>query len=311
MNKTTKIHEVEKPKTAMGIMAARCSVDPIKLHDTLKNTVFKKATDEELLALVVTANVYELNPLLKEMYAFPAKGGGIVPVVGFDGWMKIINRQPNFDGLRVRFSDDGKEATCKIYLKDRSHPVEVTEYLDECKRNTEPWNTMPKRMLRHKVIMQAGRVAFGIGGIQDEDEAHDTMRNVTKSKSRVEVRDDYQPPNGSEPQQNTVDVSSESVDPNPDKSPAQGRQKKDRYHRDCIIKSIKGHQSESSNDFWWITIDVGQRSVDLITFSSTLSERVAVDLGKKAKVTFTLGAKGVYQMEDYKLLEIEQEGGLI
>jgi len=161
-------------------MAARCNVDPNKLHATLKNTVFKGATDDELLALVVTANTYELNPLLKELYAFPKKGGGITPMVGVDGWLKIANRQPNFDGMEVEVFGDGKtptHATCTIYLKDRSRPVRITEYFDECKRGTDPWNQMPKRMLRNKAMIQAIRVAFGIGGIHDEDEAADIARN--------------------------------------------------------------------------------------------------------------------------------------
>lgn len=162
-------------------MASRCNVDPAKLHSTLKNTVFKGATDDELLALVVTANTYELNPILKELYAFPKKGGGITPMVGVDGWIKIANRQPNFDGMDVEVYGDGKtptHATGTIYLKDRSHPVKVTEYFEECKRNTDPWNQMPRRMLRNKAIIQAIRLAFGVSGIHDEDEARDISGQV-------------------------------------------------------------------------------------------------------------------------------------
>ena len=66
--------------SAINLMASRLSVEPAKLYDTLKSTVFQKATNEELLALVVVANEYGLNPFLKELYAFPAKGGGIVPI---------------------------------------------------------------------------------------------------------------------------------------------------------------------------------------------------------------------------------------
>ena len=45
---------------------------------------------------------------------------------------------------------------------------------------------MPRRMLRNKVIVQAIRVAFGIGGIYDEDEATDiTVRNITKPEKAV------------------------------------------------------------------------------------------------------------------------------
>ena len=185
---TTTTH-APKP-SAMQLMASRCNVDPAKLHQTLKSTVFKGATDEEMLALVVTANTYQLNPLLKEMYAFPKKGGGIVPMVGVDGWLKIANRQDNYDGMSVEVFGDGKtptHATCEIYLKNRAHPVKVTEYFEECRRNTDPWNQMPRRMIRNKVMIQAIRVAFGIGGIFDEDEATDIAgtRNVTPKPALI------------------------------------------------------------------------------------------------------------------------------
>lgn len=181
--------QTPKP-SAMQLMASRCNVDPAKLHQTLKSTVFKGATDEEMLALVVTANTYQLNPILKEMYAFPKKGGGIVPMVGVDGWLKIANRQDNYDGMNVEVFGDGKmptHATCEIYLKNRQHPVKVTEYFEECRRNTDPWNQMPRRMLRNKAMIQAIRVAFGIGGIFDEDEANDIAgtRNVTPKPAAV------------------------------------------------------------------------------------------------------------------------------
>ena len=145
----------EKP-SALGLMAARLHVETEKLLGTLKATVFKGANNEELLALVVVANEYGLNPLLKEIYAFPAKGGGIQPVVGVDGWLKMINRHAKFDGLDspVTFSNDGKpeSCTCAIWVKGRKHPVRITEYYDECFRKTEPWQQMPARMLRHKAI---------------------------------------------------------------------------------------------------------------------------------------------------------------
>jgi len=156
-------------------MASRLSVEPAKLLDTLKSTVFQKATNEEMLALVTVANEYDLNPFLKEIYAFPAKGGGIVPIVSVDGWNKMLIRQPAFDGIKFAFGykEDGSLDSCTatIFIKDRSHPVEITEYFDECKRNTDPWNNMPRRMLRNRTLCQASRVAFGFSGIHNDDEA--------------------------------------------------------------------------------------------------------------------------------------------
>lgn len=164
----------EKP-SALHLMASRLSVDPVKLTESLKQTVFQKATNEELLALVAVANEYGLNPFLKELYAFPAKGGGIVPIVSVDGWNKMLIRQPDFDGIEFEFTDDDKgepwSCTAVIYIKGRGRPVKVTEYYAECKRNTDPWNNMPRRMLRNRTLCQASRMAFGFSGIYNDDEA--------------------------------------------------------------------------------------------------------------------------------------------
>lgn len=144
--------------------------DPQELVQTLKATAFKgNATDAQFNALMIVSTQYGLNPFTKEIYAFPDKNNGITPVVGVDGWARIINSHPQFDGME--FTADEKSCTCKIYRKDRGHPTTVTEYLEECKRNTQPWSSHPRRMLRHKAMIQAARLAFGFGGIYDEDEA--------------------------------------------------------------------------------------------------------------------------------------------
>lgn len=162
-------------------MAAQYQIDPTKFLATLKATILPKATDEEMQAFCIVANAYQLNPFLKEIHAFPNKSGGITPVVGVDGWCSLMNRRPEFDGIDFDTEDvDGKphSVTASIHVKGRSRPVEVTEYYSECYRNTDPWNKSPRRMLRHKALIQAARVAFGFAGIHDEDEAM-TIENVT------------------------------------------------------------------------------------------------------------------------------------
>jgi phage recombination protein Bet len=155
-------------------VAERYSVEPGKLLETLKATAFKQrqgdfpVSNEQMMALLIVADQFKLNPFTKEIYAFPDKGG-IVPVVGVDGWARIINEHSEFDGLDFEETDDSCTAT--IYRKDRSHPVRVTEYLRECKRDTQPWKSHPKRMLRHKALIQCARLAFGFAGIYDQDEA--------------------------------------------------------------------------------------------------------------------------------------------
>ncbi|AOM40535.1 phage recombination protein Bet [Xenorhabdus hominickii] len=148
-----------------------------ELIETLKATAFRgNATEQQFVALLIVANQYNLNPWTKEVYAFPDKTG-IVPVVGVDGWARIINENKQFDG--VEFSQDAESCTCKIYRKDRTHPTTVTEYMSECKRTTQPWQSHPKRMLRHKAMIQCARLAFGFAGIYDQDEAERIAAGTT------------------------------------------------------------------------------------------------------------------------------------
>src|SRR3546814_9231339 len=71
----------------------------------------------------------------------------------------------------MTYRQDAESCTCIIYRKDRAHPTEVTEFMSECKRGTQPWQSHPRRMLRHKATIQCARLAFGFGGIYDQDEA--------------------------------------------------------------------------------------------------------------------------------------------
>jgi phage recombination protein Bet len=166
--------------SALAAMASRFNMEPATLMNTLKNTVFKGATNEQLAALVIVANEHGLNPFTREIYAFPDKSGGIQAVIGVDGWIRIITTNPGFDG--VEFEADKEACTCVMHVKNRQYPVKVTEYLAECRRNTEPWRTYPMRMLRHKALIQAGRVAFGLGSLKDEDDVLVSPSSVTVTR---------------------------------------------------------------------------------------------------------------------------------
>lgn len=173
-------------------IADRYNVEPTKLLHTLKQTAFQSAqeiTNEQMMALMVVADQYRLNPFTKEIYAFPDQRNGIVPVVGVDGWSRIINENPAFDGMEFKYSENNisdlpgqihpapEWCECVIYRKDRTHPVVVREYLDEVYRPPfkegmkGPWQTHTRRFLRHKAMIQAARIAFGFTGIYDNDEA--------------------------------------------------------------------------------------------------------------------------------------------
>lgn len=155
-----------------------------ELYNVLKATAFKgDVTDAQLSALLIVAGQYKLNPWTREIYAFPDKGG-IVPVVGVDGWSRIINSNPQFDGMD--FEQDAESCTCTIYRKDRAHPTKLTEWMAECKRSgVKPWESHPYRMLRHKAMIQCARIAFGFGGIYDADEAERIIENTAPPMKQI------------------------------------------------------------------------------------------------------------------------------
>lgn len=165
-----------------------------------KNQHGSVATNAELAIVTGVAAKYDLNPLVKEMAAF-VSGGKLQVTVMIDGWYKMVNRQPTFDG--VEFDDhmdaNGKltAITCRMYLTNRTRPVTVTEYLAECRKTgngADVWNKWPSRMLRHKAYIQAARMAFGISEVVDPDEAERIKdseptqeRDVTPDKPAFDV----------------------------------------------------------------------------------------------------------------------------
>ncbi len=160
--------------------------------NVLINTAFKiNMSEPQLMALMIVCDQYGLNPFTKEIYAYPDKNNGIVPVVGLDGWSRIINEHPMFDG--IDFIQNNDYCTCTMHRKDRAHPISVTEWHDECYRPPikkdgyeikGAWQTHPKRMLRHKALIQCARLAFGFVGIYDQDEAERIVEEIPKMEVR-------------------------------------------------------------------------------------------------------------------------------
>ena len=182
----SKAAQAQQGKKLISRLSARFNVDNDKFMDTLKATAFKLrpdkktgavqvVTDEQMMMLLVVAEQYHLNPFTREIYAFP-QDGGIVPIIPIDGWIRIINEHPQLDSIEIELAPEGtapENAWCQVSIKrkDRAAPVTIREYLAECRRNTDPWNEFPKRMLRHKAIIQCARIAFGFAGVFDPDEA--------------------------------------------------------------------------------------------------------------------------------------------
>lgn len=183
-------------KSLIVHLADRYHMEPARFVQALKATVIPgNVSDEQFAAFLMVAKEYDLNPLTKEIFAFPARSGGIQPVVSVDGWVKMANAHPEFDGME--FEDHLNEGqlvaiTCRVYRKDRSHPTSSTEYMEECRRKTDVWRQWPSRMLRHKATIQALRLAFGFSGITEPDEAERAIqpaKDVTPEVQPASIQD--------------------------------------------------------------------------------------------------------------------------
>ncbi|MFR4148413.1 MAG: recombinase RecT [Sutterella wadsworthensis] len=184
--------------------ATKAGIAPDKYFEALRRVPFVNCpniTREEMTGVLLLAKKLDLDPFSKEIYAIPGRNDGpVVPVIAFDGWMKILLRQPTFDGMETLPSDEMIEVDgyprkvhawceCVIYDKERSHPIRVREYFEEVMRpryfrtnkgsvmldQNSPWVRMPWRMLRAKTVIQAVRNAYPVGGfeVMSEDEVEE------------------------------------------------------------------------------------------------------------------------------------------
>lgn len=192
----TTVAKINPATSVLARMATRFGVDPDKMMGTLKATAFRgDVSTEQMMALCIVAEQYQLNPWTKEIYAFPDRNNGIVPVVGVDGWSRVINSNPQFDGMDFEEGplNDKKIPEwieCRMHRKDRAHPICVREYFAEVARDVGPWKSHPRRMLRHKAMIQCARLAFGFVGIYDEDEAERIREEINITPAKIDPRGD-------------------------------------------------------------------------------------------------------------------------
>ncbi len=176
-------------------------------------------TDAQLYALLIIADEHGLNPFTKEIYAYP-DGDAIVPVVGVDGWTRLVNQHPDMDGMEFvesphTFHYEEHKAKpcpswieCVIYRKSRNHPTRIKVHLDEFYRapftgvsgSNEPyviegtWQKYTKHMLLVKAIVHCSRFAFGFVGFHDPDDAERIIEGQAEVVQEDIDLDGYRPP---------------------------------------------------------------------------------------------------------------------
>lgn len=251
-------------RNALQIMAERLNLSPDQLKGTLKNTILKnikkegggtrEATDSEFIAFIMVANAYKLNPMLNEIYAFPNKSGGIIPIIPTDGWTRLITTHPNYKNHTYEYSEDEVDMKgaqpcpewIEITIEKKDGSVfKLREYIRECFRDTGPWKSHTSRMLRHKTKIQGGRDCFGFGGIYDVDEGERIIEaEFTAGPSKaetVEIEEEETPEITHDTEQPTGDEVEDGELP-------LGEEKEDLTNKDITPETIKKLQTLFGKD---------------------------------------------------------------
>lgn len=285
MSASKQVATITPRKSVIADMADRYGMEPSTFEATVRKTCMPgnaTVTPEQFAAFLVVAKEHRLNPMTREIYAFPAKGGGIQPIVGIDGWARIINEQPAMNGMEFVdvFGDDGKLAavTCRIYRKDREHPTEVTEYMAECRRNTDVWKQWPSRMLRHKAMIQAARYAFGFSGIMEPDEYERQFDRPTIKAAPVTLHSHFSDATAAI-EAETVDEVEVTVEPEPVEEQAPANDESgDVFPGDLPIKEAQRAVEEQAAE----QLEKSRARTEAITAATQVADKIMAGLDRAA-----------------------------
>lgn len=146
----------------------------LEMLNTLRNTVAPGLTEPEFQLFAEMCRATGLNPALKEIWAIKA-GGRLQLMTGINGFLKIANSHPQFDGMEVEHQFDGGKlmaCTVKVHRKDRKFPAVATAFMAEYAKPTPIWKQMPSVMLAKCAKSLAIREAFiqELGGFYTAEE---------------------------------------------------------------------------------------------------------------------------------------------
>ena len=138
--------------------------------NTLKETVCKGATVPQFRMFIEVCKRTGLDPFLREIWVVP----GVGVMAGRDGYLRVANEHPMFDGMDTKVERDAQskpvKATCSVYRKDRSHPITCEAYYNEYKKAGNVWQTYPSAMISKVAEVLALKRSFSINGVVTEEE---------------------------------------------------------------------------------------------------------------------------------------------
>jgi len=178
---------------------------------TIKNTVAKGATDEELSMFLHTAQANGLDPILKEIWFIKMSTGPVI-FTSRDGYLKIGHSHESFEGMvsdviyegdtfkRVGL-DVNHEYSSKrgqiigayaiVYRSDKRVPTYVYAPMKDYDKKNTQWKQYPHAMILKVAEAMTLKRAFSISGLVSKEELDmEELEPVVKSKPQLPVKEE-------------------------------------------------------------------------------------------------------------------------
>lgn len=159
----------------------------------IKNTVAKGTTDLELAFFLNVAKVYELNPFTKEIWCYKDKAGNLLVFAGRDGFLSKAQKCKDYAGLQSCEVCENDEFEINIPEGKVTHKITSFErgiikgaYAIAHRKGCQPvieivdfknydkgynaWKSHPSDMIKKVAEVHALKKAFGISGIQSDED---------------------------------------------------------------------------------------------------------------------------------------------
>jgi phage recombination protein Bet len=159
--------------------------------NTIRETVAKGATDNELKMFLHLSQTYGLDPFAKEIWFMKMDSKPVI-MTSRDGYLKIANNSPDFEGIvsdavyegdMFRRSPDRVDhqygvkqrgriigAYALVYRKGIRFPVYVFAPFANYDKNNNVWRTYPHAMILKVAESMALKRAFSLSGLVSREE---------------------------------------------------------------------------------------------------------------------------------------------
>src|SRR6056297_176253 len=168
--------------------------------ELVKQKVGSGLTKTEWELFLYMARLYDLNPLLREIWAVKYNGKPANIFTGRDGLLKIAHKSGMFDGMKTVLlvaTQQGVEemdiapkeaeilgSKCYVWRKDMSHPVEVSVKFSEYDKGRSTWRDKPDTMIRKVAEAHCLRRAFSIHGLYLPEEFKQAQEDASEGLSK-------------------------------------------------------------------------------------------------------------------------------